>query len=148
MEKEATIKEKQKDTLFNDLDDKLEEVQAKLVFLSESVIGLLEKTDYTDDFKDKVIVGFELQIKSLRDDLEGINSMLDTILENQFQSAMAQITLSERTGYVSKEVAIKDLNENIDKVKKFLDHNNELKEKAEDVLKRGEGLLQKYQTTA
>jgi ABC-type transporter Mla subunit MlaD len=47
-----------------------------------------------------------------------------------------------------REVAIKELKESIDKVKKFIDHNNKSKEKAESLLKRGEKLLQKYQGAA
>jgi hypothetical protein len=80
---------------------------------------------------------------SLKDEFKEIKTMLDNLLDNQslFQNAEAGITKTEQGAWISREVAIKELKESIDKVKKFIDHNNKSKEKAESLLKRGEKLL-------
>jgi hypothetical protein len=49
--------------------------------------------------------------------------------------------MSEQGAWVTREVAIQKINEAIGEVKSFIEHNNELKEKTEGLLKRGEKLL-------
>jgi hypothetical protein len=148
MEKGTIIKGEQKDTSICDLYDKLEEMKAKLGFLTESVIGILEKTDYGEDFKDKMIRGFDLLMGSLENEFKNVETILDTLLDKQrlFESLEARIRMAGQGAWNTKEAAIINLNKDIDGVKAFLDYINEFKERAEDLLKRGEKLLQRYQT--
>jgi hypothetical protein len=145
MGKEAIIKEEGHD--IPDLYDKLEEMKAKLGFLTESVIGMLEKTDYCEDFKDKMIRGFDLLMGSLENEFKNVETILDTLLDKQrlFESAKTGIIITEQGVFSKREAAIQHLNKDVDEIKKFIVYINESKKEAEDLLKRGEGLLQRYQ---
>lgn len=147
MEKEATIKGEQKDISISDLYEKLEEMKAKLGFLTESVIGMLEKTDYCEDFKDKMIRGFDLLMGSLENEFKNVETIFITLLDKQrlFQSLEARISMAEQGAYTTREATIINLNKDIGGVKSFLVYLNESKEKAEGLLKRAEKLLQRYQ---
>src|SRR4030042_91986 len=147
MEKEATIKEEQKDISINGLYDKLEEMKAKHGFLTESVVGLLERTDYCDGFKDNMIRGFELLMGSLENEFKEVETILDTLLNKQrlFLHAESGIIMTGQGCWATREVAIQHLNEYIDELKKFINYTNESNEKAEALLKKGKELLQRHQ---
>jgi len=128
-----------------DLYNKLNELKVKYGFMTDAMRNLISNEDYQAD--DDTVHGFQLIMYSLENEFNEIKIILDKMLDKQrlFQSAKAGITMTEEGAWISREVAIQELKESIDKMKKFINHSNESKEKAEGLLKNGEKLLQRYQ---
>jgi hypothetical protein len=132
VEKEATIKGEQNDIL--DLYQKVEDIKDKLSFMTVVMTRTLSEEDFGED----VLHGYQLTMYSLEDEFKEIEPMLNNLLDNQrnFDSAEARI----KAGCSQKFII-----EDIETVKKYIEYIDKLKVRAEGVLKRGQGLLQRYQ---
>ena len=127
METKLDVKE-EKGVGILDLYSKLEYMESKYVFLTRAAINELNRLiDENNDYEDQIITGLQNTMFSLGDEFKEVDIMLDALLDRQrlFESAEARL----KAGILNSE--------DIDNAKKFLDHINELKVRAEGVLKKG-----------
>jgi hypothetical protein len=120
-EAKITIKEEEQENIL-DFYQKIEDLRSKLAFVTFAMTSTLSERGLGED----LVGGFQLIMFSLEDELKQIDSIAITLLGNQqnFESAESRI----KAGF------IKTLNEDVDIVKKYIEHINKMKMRAEDVL--------------
>jgi hypothetical protein len=126
-----------------DIYEKLDNCKNKHVFLTQATINLLECTDINDN----IISGFQQTAYSLKSEFKELEKMFDVALHQQrlLESAEAGIIITEQGGWQTREIAIKKLKEDINKLNTFSVYINSLREKTDRLMKKAEGLLKEIQ---
>ena len=122
-EAKTTIKDEEQNNIL-DLYQEIEDFKCKLSFLTVVTTRLLSDGE---EFGEEVVSGYQLVMFHLEDKVKGIDSMLINLLGEQqsFESAETRI----KAGF------IKTPDEDVAIVKKYIEHIDKMKMRAEDVLK-------------